>query len=181
MIRDVLAAGARDVSEAVEAAASAFAADAGGFSQMEIVLCGWNEDIESILQVENYSWVLTTDPSERLQANSLVHSRVGTLRPVKDRRVTNGLADARRTVHPCKHFADAVSMPEAQRARTNTVSQPFPFPNKEIKRKLPLYVVGNNRSLMIEPQICLRFGPGDYTRRQQGVHGWRLGCPDNSA
>ncbi len=62
MIRDVLAASARDVSEAVEAAASAFAADAGGFSQMEIVLCGWNEDIESILQVENYSWVLVTDP-----------------------------------------------------------------------------------------------------------------------
>ena len=29
---------------------------------MEIVLCGWNEDIESILQVENYSWVLVTDP-----------------------------------------------------------------------------------------------------------------------
>ena len=110
-----------------------------------------------------------------------VHSRVGTPRPVKDRRVTNGLADARRTVHPCKHFADAVSMPVAQRARTNTVSQPFPFPNQEIKRKLPLYVVGNNRSLMIEPQICLRFGPGDYTRRQQGAHGWRLGCPDNSA
>jgi hypothetical protein len=40
VIRDVLAASARDVSEAVEAAASAFAADAGGFSQMEIVLCG---------------------------------------------------------------------------------------------------------------------------------------------
>jgi hypothetical protein len=44
----------------------------------------------------------------------------------------------------------------AQTARTNTVSQPFPYPNQEIKRKLPLYVVGNNRSLMIEPQICLR-------------------------
>jgi hypothetical protein len=40
VIRDVLAASARDVSEAVEATASAFAADAGGFSQMEIVLCG---------------------------------------------------------------------------------------------------------------------------------------------
>ena len=62
MIRDVLAASARDVSEAVETAASAFAADAGGFSQIETVLCGWNEDIESILQVENYSWVLVTDP-----------------------------------------------------------------------------------------------------------------------
>ena len=136
--------------------------------------------ISSVLQVENYSWVLMTDRSERLQANSSVHSRVGTLRPVKGRLVTNGLANA--PAHgPCKHFADAVSMPVAQRARTNTVSQPFPFSNQEIKRKLPLYVVGNNRSLMIEPQICLRFGPGDYTRRQQGAHGWRLGCPDNSA
>ncbi|XSC47391.1 hypothetical protein ACF1BQ_018925 [Bradyrhizobium sp. RDT10] len=70
MIHDVLAASARDVAEAVEAAASAFAADAGGFSQMEIVLCGWNEDIESVLHIEDYSWVLMTDPSERLQANS---------------------------------------------------------------------------------------------------------------
>jgi hypothetical protein len=70
VIRDVLAASARDVGEAVEAAASAFAADAGGFSQMEIVLCGWNEDIESVLQIENYSWVLMTYPWERLQANS---------------------------------------------------------------------------------------------------------------
>jgi hypothetical protein len=69
VIRDVLAAGARDVSEAVEAAASAFAADAGEFSQLEIVLCGWNEDIESVLQIENYSWVLMIDPSERLQVN----------------------------------------------------------------------------------------------------------------
>ena len=70
VIRGVLAASARDVGEAVEAAASAFAADAGGFSQMEIVLCGWNEDIESVLQIENYSWVLMTDPWERLQANA---------------------------------------------------------------------------------------------------------------
>ena len=70
VIRDVLAASARDVGEAVEAAASAFAVDTGGFSQMEIVLCGWNEDIESVLNIENYSWVLMTDPWERLQANS---------------------------------------------------------------------------------------------------------------
>ena len=70
VIRDVLAASARDVGEVVEAAAWAFAVDAGGFSQMEIMLCGWNEDIESVLNVENYSWVLMTDPWERLQANS---------------------------------------------------------------------------------------------------------------
>lgn len=70
VIRDVLAASARDVGEAVEAAASAFAVDTGGFSQMEIVLCGWNEDIESVLHIENYSWVLMTDPWGRLQADS---------------------------------------------------------------------------------------------------------------
>jgi hypothetical protein len=70
VIRNVLAASARDVGEAVEAAASAFAADDGGFSQMEIVLCGWNEDIESVLNIESYSWVVMTDPWERLQANS---------------------------------------------------------------------------------------------------------------
>lgn len=70
VIRDVLAASARDVGQAVGAAASAFAADDGGFSQMEIVLCGWNEDIKSVLHIENYSWVLVTDPWERLQANA---------------------------------------------------------------------------------------------------------------
>lgn len=70
VMRDVLAASARDVGEAMEAAASAFAADPGEFSQMEIVLCGWDEDIESVLQVECYSWVLMTNPSERLQAGS---------------------------------------------------------------------------------------------------------------
>jgi hypothetical protein len=70
VIRNVLAASARDVGQAVEAAASAFAADSGGFSQMEIVLCGWNEDIESVLNIESYSWVVMTDPWERLQASS---------------------------------------------------------------------------------------------------------------
>jgi hypothetical protein len=70
VISDVLAASARDVGEAVEAAASAFAADSGGFSQLEIVLCGWNEDIESVLNIGSYSWVVMTDPWERLQANS---------------------------------------------------------------------------------------------------------------
>ena len=51
-------------------------------------------------------------------------------------------------------------MPVAQRSRTNTVSQRFPFPNQEIRRKLALYVVGNNRSLMIASQICLRLHLG---------------------
>jgi hypothetical protein len=51
-------------------------------------------------------------------------------------------------------------MAVAQRSRTNTVSQWFPFPNQEIRRKLPLYVVGNNRSLIIESQIRLRLHMG---------------------
>jgi hypothetical protein len=66
VIRDVLGADATDVGQAVEATTSAFAANAGGFSQMEIVLCGWNEDVDSVLQIEDYSWVLMTDASERL-------------------------------------------------------------------------------------------------------------------
>jgi hypothetical protein len=70
MIRDVLAAGGADVSGAIEAAASAFAADPGGFSQMEIVLCAWDDDVDSVMQVEDHSWVLMTDPSERLQAHA---------------------------------------------------------------------------------------------------------------
>lgn len=70
MIRDVLAADARDVSEAVEAAARAFAADCGGFSQLEIVLCAWDDDADSVMQIDDQSWVLITDPSERLEALS---------------------------------------------------------------------------------------------------------------
>ncbi|XSC47401.1 hypothetical protein ACF1BQ_019050 [Bradyrhizobium sp. RDT10] len=70
VIRDLLAASTQDVGEAVEAAASAFAADCGGFSQMEIVLCCWNEHLESILQIEHSSSVLITDASERLRPDS---------------------------------------------------------------------------------------------------------------
>ncbi|WP_145963670.1 hypothetical protein [Bradyrhizobium algeriense] len=40
------------------------------------------------------------------------------------------------------------------------MSQRFPFPNQEIKRKLPLCAVGNKTSLMIEPQIRLRLHLG---------------------
>lgn len=70
VIRDVLAAGTQDVGEAVEAAASAFAADCGGVSQMEIVLCCCNQDLESALQIRHSSWVLITDASERLRSDS---------------------------------------------------------------------------------------------------------------
>ncbi|HEY8337984.1 MAG TPA: hypothetical protein VIQ05_29680, partial [Tardiphaga sp.] len=65
-----LAASAGDVSAAVEAAARAFAADPGGFSQMEVVLCAWDDEVDQVMQVEDYSWVLMTDASERLQAHS---------------------------------------------------------------------------------------------------------------
>jgi hypothetical protein len=70
MIRDVLAASARDVGEAVEATARAFAADCGGFSQLEVVLCAWDDDADSVMQIDDQSWVLITDPSERLEAHS---------------------------------------------------------------------------------------------------------------
>lgn len=72
VIRDVLGAAAADVGQAVEATTSAFSANSGGFSQMEIVLCGWNEDVDSVLQIEDYSWVLMTDASERLNEQSFL-------------------------------------------------------------------------------------------------------------
>ncbi|WP_024506556.1 hypothetical protein [Bradyrhizobium sp. ARR65] len=70
LIRDVLAGDAENVSGAIEAAARAFAADPGGFSRMEVVLCAWDEDVDSVMQIADDSWVLLTDPSERLQLNA---------------------------------------------------------------------------------------------------------------
>jgi hypothetical protein len=70
MIRDVLTADAADVSAAVEATTRAFDADHGGFSQLEIVLCGSTNDIDAVMQLEVHSSVLTTDPSERLQPHA---------------------------------------------------------------------------------------------------------------
>ncbi len=67
VVRDTLQASATDVRGSIEAAATAFAADSGGFSQMEIVLCGWSEDIEAVLQIEDHSSVVMTDPARRLQ------------------------------------------------------------------------------------------------------------------
>jgi hypothetical protein len=66
LIRDVLDADTQSVGSAIEAAAQAYASNAGGFSQMEVVLCAWNEDVEAVLQIEDGTWVLVTDPSERL-------------------------------------------------------------------------------------------------------------------
>lgn len=69
VIRDILAGSTTDIAESVEAAAAAFAADNGGFSQMEIVLCGWDDEVRSVLQIEDYAWTLMTDVSERLRPN----------------------------------------------------------------------------------------------------------------
>jgi hypothetical protein len=66
LIRDVLASDARNVGAAVEAVARAFAANAGGFARLELVLCAWEDDVESVMQIDDDSWVVVTDPSERL-------------------------------------------------------------------------------------------------------------------
>ena len=70
LIRDVLAGNAQSVSGAVEAAAQAFATDSGGFSYMEVVLCAWDDDVDAVMQIEDDTWVLVTDPSERLELNA---------------------------------------------------------------------------------------------------------------
>ena len=66
VLRDVLANHAEDVSAASEAVARAFAHDPAGFAQMELVLCAWDDDVERVMQIDDDSWVLVTDPSERL-------------------------------------------------------------------------------------------------------------------
>ena len=70
LIRDVLACDARHVAGAVEAAAAAFAANSGAFSKLELVLCAWDEDVDSVMQIADGSWVLLTDASERLQLDA---------------------------------------------------------------------------------------------------------------
>lgn len=70
LIRDVLAGTAQSVSAAIEAAARAFATDPAGFSRLEVVLCAWDSDVDSVMQIEDDSWVLVTDPSERLQLDA---------------------------------------------------------------------------------------------------------------
>ena len=70
LVRDVLDADTQSVGSAVEAVAQAYASNAGGFSQMEVVLCAWNEDVEAVLKIEDDTWVLVTDPSERLQPDA---------------------------------------------------------------------------------------------------------------
>lgn len=66
LLRDVLGSSAADVAAATEAVAQAFAHDSAGFTQMELVLCAWDDDVERVMQIDDDSWVLLTDPSERL-------------------------------------------------------------------------------------------------------------------
>jgi hypothetical protein len=70
VIRDVLAGDALNTSGAIETIARAFENDPGGFSQMEVVLCAWDEDTESVMRIDDDCWVLVTDPSERLPSDA---------------------------------------------------------------------------------------------------------------
>ena len=70
LLRDVLASSTADVSAAIEAVARAFAHDSAGFAQMELVLCAWDDDVEMVMQIDDDSWVLVTDPSERLEPDT---------------------------------------------------------------------------------------------------------------
>ena len=66
VVRQVLGRDAALVGGTVESIARAFAADCGGFSKLELVLCGWEDDIEAVLQIEDNGWVIVTGPAERL-------------------------------------------------------------------------------------------------------------------
>jgi len=37
---------------------------------MEVVLCAWDEDLDAVMQIEDDTWVLLTDPSERLELDA---------------------------------------------------------------------------------------------------------------
>ncbi|ABD86433.1 hypothetical protein [Rhodopseudomonas palustris] len=70
VVRDVLGRDASQVGGAVEAISRAFAADCGGFSKLELVLCGWADDVHAVMQIEDNGWVLVTDPAERLRPDA---------------------------------------------------------------------------------------------------------------
>jgi hypothetical protein len=94
VIRDVLAGNAESVGGAIEAAARAFAADPGGFSQMEVVLCAWDDDIDAVMQIEDDTLVLLTDPSERLALDAFskldTFDAVRTSSPVRHEPIQDG-------------------------------------------------------------------------------------------
>jgi len=68
LIRDVHSADAHAVASAVEDVASAFVRDPGGFNQLELSLCRWNQDFKAALSVADRedAWVLVIDPAERV-------------------------------------------------------------------------------------------------------------------
>lgn len=94
LIRDVLGADTKSVSSAIEAAARAYASNAGGFSQMEVVLCPWNEDVEAVLQIEDGTWVLVTDPWERLEPDAFSKKDVS-----DEARIASGSRQISRMMH----------------------------------------------------------------------------------
>jgi hypothetical protein len=95
MIRHVLAASVAEVSGAIEAAASAFAADPGDFTQLELVLCARDDDVESVMQIEDDSWVLVTNPSERLPADTFRELSTSCVKTPDRRPLSTGLTDDR--------------------------------------------------------------------------------------
>jgi hypothetical protein len=54
---------------------------------MELVLCAWDDDVDAVMQIEDDSWVLVTDPSERLELDAFTmlgrSDAVGIGRPVR--------------------------------------------------------------------------------------------------
>ena len=60
---------------------------------MEVVLCAWDDDVDAVMGIEDDTWVLVTDPSERLEPNAfsmLVSSDAVTIGlPARQIRSTN--------------------------------------------------------------------------------------------
>lgn len=93
LLRDVLASSAESVSAAIEAVTQAFANDSAGFSQMELVLCAWDDDVDTVMQIDDDTWVLVTDPSERLEPDAFGKlDTSGTIRTGTALRRTNSTA-----------------------------------------------------------------------------------------
>jgi hypothetical protein len=64
VIRDVHTATALGVGMVVERVASAFEADAGGFCRLEIVLCTSDDDVASVVQLDDEGWVVFAGADE---------------------------------------------------------------------------------------------------------------------
>jgi hypothetical protein len=51
----------------VESIGSAFQSDSGGFCRTEIVLCASQDDVRSVMRLEDDSWVLLVDVDRRFE------------------------------------------------------------------------------------------------------------------